>query len=142
MTQERILFVNRFVEIVEQNKEMLAAPFLCAETASRHEAERAETRVNGSIAFLLFAEHAKDFYGTLIPAGPRPTGTTLQLPGAWWAACIIPFNPIYTIRKSHRRSDDGQRGTVLPSEGQPADFDEVDRNAGWKLVFRTVSSSV
>ena len=91
---QRADILHRFVEIVEQNKEMLAQT-LCAENGKPITEARAEIG-NISIAFPAFAEHAKHFYGTLIPQGTEAgQETTLQLvtrEPIGVVACIIPFN--------------------------------------------------
>ena len=97
---------HRFVEIVEQNKEMLAQT-LCAENGKPITEARAEIG-NISIAFPAFAEHAKHFYGTLIPQGTEAgQETTLQLvtrEPIGVVACIIPFNfpcDLYAVSYTH-----------------------------------------
>ena len=64
---KRAEVLYKFIDIVEQNKESLAQT-LCAENGKPITEARAEIG-NIRIAFSAFAEHAKHFYGTIIPPG-------------------------------------------------------------------------
>ena len=66
---QRADILHRFVEIVEQNKEMLAQT-LCTENGKPITEARAEIG-NISIAFPAFAEHAKALLRHADPAGHR-----------------------------------------------------------------------
>ena len=120
---QRADILHRFVEIVEQNKEMLAQT-LCAENGKPITEARAEIG-NISIAFPAFAEHAKHFYGTLIPQGTEAgQETTLQLvtrEPIGVVACIIPFNfpcDLYDQKVAPALMM-GNAAIVLPSSDNP-----------------------
>ena len=64
---ERADVLYKFIDIVELNKESLAQT-LCAENGKPITEARAEIG-NIKIAFRAFAEHAKHYYGSIIPPG-------------------------------------------------------------------------
>lgn len=84
----------RFLDIVEMNKEDLAQT-LCAENGKPITEARAEIG-NVKIGFSGFIEHAKHYYGTIIPPGTEAGQdkhmqlVTREPIGV--IACIIPFN--------------------------------------------------
>lgn len=84
----------RFIDIVEMNKENLAQT-LCAENGKPITEARAEIS-NIKIGFSGFIEHAKHYYGTIIPPGTEAGQekhiqlVTREPIGV--IACIIPFN--------------------------------------------------
>ena len=91
---ERADVLYKFIDIVELNKESLAQT-LCAENGKPITEARAEIG-NIKIAFRAFAEHAKHYYGSIIPPGTEAGQenhiqmVTREPIGV--VACIIPFN--------------------------------------------------
>ena len=113
----------RFIDIVEENKESLAQT-LCAENGKPITEARAEIG-NIKIAFRAFAEHAKHYYGSIIPPGTEAGQenhiqmVTREPIGV--VACIIPFNfpcDLYDQKVAPALMM-GNAAIVLPSSDNP-----------------------
>ncbi len=91
---QRANIIDRFLELVEANKETLALT-LCKENGKPIREARAEI-ANIGIGFSAFAEYAKHYYGRTIPTGTEPGQqknfqiVTREPIGV--VAAIIPFN--------------------------------------------------
>lgn len=120
---KRAEVMYKFIDIVEQNKESLAQT-LCAENGKPITEARAEIG-NIRIAFSAFAEHAKHFYGTIIPpgteAGQEGTMQLVTREPIGVVACIIPFNfpcDLYDQKVAPALMM-GNAAIVLPSSDNP-----------------------
>jgi succinate-semialdehyde dehydrogenase/glutarate-semialdehyde dehydrogenase len=113
----------RFLEIVEANKESLAQ-LLSAENGKPINEAKAEIQ-NINIGFSGFIEHAKHFYGKIIPAGTEQGQVNnLQLvtrEPIGVVACIIPFNFPCDLfdQKVAPALMMGNAAIVLPSSDNP-----------------------
>lgn len=109
-------------DIVDANKESLAQT-LCAENGKPINEARAEIG-NIKIGFSGFIEHAKHFYGSIIPPGTEPGQdkhmqlVTREPLGV--VACIIPFTPcdLYDQKVAPALMM-GNAAIVLPSSDNP-----------------------
>ena len=120
---ERGDILYRFLDIVEENKEMLAQT-LSAENGKPINEARAEI-ANIHIGFSGFIEHAKHYYGTIIPPGTEAgQAANLQLvtrEPIGVIACIIPFNfpcDLYDQKVAPALMM-GNAAIVLPSSDNP-----------------------
>lgn len=113
----------RFLDIVKANEESLAQT-LCAENGKPITEARAEIG-NIQIGFSGFIEHAKHYYGKIIPAGTEPGQdkhiqlVTREPIGV--IACIIPFNfpcDLYDQKVAPALMM-GNAAIVLPSSDNP-----------------------
>ena len=120
---ERADVLYKFIDIVELNKESLAQT-LCAENGKPITEARAEIG-NIKIAFRAFAEHAKHYYGSIIPPGTEAGQenhiqmVTREPIGV--VACIIPFNfpcDLYDQKVAPALMM-GNAAIVLPSSDNP-----------------------
>ena len=120
---ERADVLYKFVDIVEENKESLAQ-ILSAENGKPITEARAEIG-NIKIAFRAFAEHAKHYYGSIIPPGTEAGQekhiqmVTREPIGV--VACIIPFNfpcDLYDQKVAPALMM-GNAAIVLPSSDNP-----------------------
>lgn len=120
---ERADVLYKFVNIVEENKESLAQ-ILSAENGKPITEARAEIG-NIKIAFRAFAEHAKHYYGSIIPPGTEAGQenhiqmVTREPIGV--VACIIPFNfpcDLYDQKVAPALMM-GNAAIVLPSSDNP-----------------------
>lgn len=120
---ERADVLYKFIDIVELNKESLAQT-LCAENGKPITEARAEIG-NIEIAFRAFAEHAKHYYGSIIPPGTEAGQenhiqmVTREPIGV--VACIIPFNfpcDLYDQKVAPALMM-GNAAIVLPSSDNP-----------------------
>ena len=120
---ERADVLYKFIDIVELNKESLAQT-LCAENGKPITEARAEIG-NIKIAFRAFAEHAKHYYGSIIPPGTEAGQenhiqmVTREPVGV--VACIIPFNfpcDLYDQKVAPALMM-GNAAIVLPSSDNP-----------------------
>lgn len=120
---ERADVLYKFIDIVELNKESLAQT-LSAENGKPITEARAEIG-NISIAFKAFAEHAKHYYGSIIPPGTEAGQekhiqmVTREPIGV--VACIIPFNfpcDLYDQKVAPALMM-GNAAIVLPSSDNP-----------------------
>lgn len=120
---ERADVLYKFVDIVEENKESLAQ-ILSAENGKPITEARAEIG-NIKIAFRAFAEHAKHYYGSIIPPGTEAGQenhiqmVTREPIGI--VACIIPFNfpcDLYDQKVAPALMM-GNAAIVLPSSDNP-----------------------
>lgn len=120
---ERADVLYKFVNIVEENKESLAQ-ILSAENGKPITEARAEIG-NIKIAFRAFAEHAKHYYGSIIPPGTEAGQenhiqmVTREPVGV--VACIIPFNfpcDLYDQKVAPALMM-GNAAIVLPSSDNP-----------------------
>lgn len=120
---ERANVLYKFLDIVEQNKESLAQT-LSAENGKPINEARAEIG-NIRIGFSGFIEHAKHYYGSIIPPGTE-TGqeSHLQLvtrEPIGVVACVIPFNfpcDLYDQKVAPALMM-GNAAIVLPSSDNP-----------------------
>lgn len=91
---QKVAILERFLSLVEENKEELAQT-LCAETGKPIVEARAEIG-NIPIGFRSFCEKAKHLYGTVMPAGLEPGQDSslffTQREPIGVVGCIIPFN--------------------------------------------------
>ena len=122
-TAKRGEILYKFLQIVDMNSENLAQ-LLSAENGKPITEARAEIG-NIKIAFSAFIEHAKHFYGEVIPPG-QETGQekTLQLvtrEPIGVVACIIPFNFPCDLfdQKVAPALMMGNAAIVLPSSDNP-----------------------
>lgn len=120
---ERAEVLYRFLHIVDENKEMLAQT-LCAENGKPITEARAEIG-NIKAGFSGFIEHAKHFYGSIIPPGTEPgQANHMQLvtrEPVGVVACIIPFNfpcDLYDQKVAPALMM-GNAAIVLPSSDNP-----------------------
>ena len=120
---ERAEVLYRFLHIVDENKEMLAQT-LCAENGKPITEARAEIG-NIKAGFSGFIEHAKHFYGSIIPPGTEPgQANHMQLvtrEPVGVVACIIPFNfpcDLYDQKVAPTLMM-GNAAIVLPSSDNP-----------------------
>lgn len=120
---ERADVLYKFVNIVEENKESLAQ-ILSAENGKPITEAHAEIG-NIKIAFRAFAEHAKHYYGSIIPPGTEAGQenhiqmVTREPVGV--VACIIPFNfpcDLYDQKVAPALMM-GNAAIVLPSSDNP-----------------------
>lgn len=120
---QRAEVLYRFLDIVDANKESLAQT-LCAENGKPINEARAEIS-NIRIGFSGFIEHAKHFYGAIIPPGTEPGQdkhmqlVTREPLGV--VACIIPFNfpcDLYDQKVAPALMM-GNAAIVLPSSDNP-----------------------
>lgn len=120
---QRAEVLYRFLDIVDANKESLAQT-LCAENGKPINEARAEIG-NIKIGFSGFIEHAKHFYGSIIPPGTEPGQdkhmqlVTREPLGV--IACIIPFNfpcDLYDQKVAPALMM-GNAAIVLPSSDNP-----------------------
>ena len=120
---ERAEVLYRFLDIVHENREDLAQT-LSAENGKPIREARAEIG-NIKIGFSGFIEHAKHYYGTVIPAGTEPGQdkhlqfVTREPIGV--VACIIPFNfpcDLYDQKVAPALMM-GNAALVLPSSDNP-----------------------
>ena len=120
---ERADVLYKFIDIVELNKESLAQT-LCAENGKPITEASAEIG-NIKIAFRAFAEHAKHYYGSIIPPGTEAGQenhiqmVTREPIGV--VACIIPFNfpcDLYDQKVAPALMM-GNAAIVLPSSDNP-----------------------
>lgn len=120
---QRAEVLYRFLDIVDANKESLAQT-LCAENGKPINEARAEIG-NIRIGFSGFIEHAKHFYGSIIPPGTEPGQdkhiqlVTREPLGV--VACIIPFNfpcDLYDQKVAPALMM-GNAAIVLPSSDNP-----------------------
>lgn len=120
---KRAEILRRFLELVEENKEDLAQT-LCAENGKPIKEARAEIG-NISIGFSGFIEHAKHYYGSMIPAGTEQgQDKNLQLivrEPIGVVACVIPFNFPCDLfdQKVAPALMMGNAAIVLPSSDNP-----------------------
>lgn len=120
---KRAEILYKFLDIVEQNKESLAQT-LSAENGKPINEARAEIG-NISIGFSGFIEHAKHYYGKIIPPGTE-TGqdNNMQLvtrEPIGVVACVIPFNfpcDLYDQKVAPALMM-GNAAIVLPSSDNP-----------------------
>ena len=117
------MYKRQFLDIVDANKESLAQT-LCAENGKPINEARAEIG-NIKIGFSGFIEHAKHFYGSIIPPGTEPGQdkhmqlVTREPLGV--IACIIPFNfpcDLYDQKVAPALMM-GNAAIVLPSSDNP-----------------------
>ena len=120
---ERADVLYKFVNIVEENKESLAQ-ILSAENGKPITEARAEIG-NIKIAFRAFAEHAKHYYGSIIPpgieAGQENHIQMVTREPIGVVACIIPFNfpcDLYDQKVAPALMM-GNAAIVLPSSDNP-----------------------
>ena len=120
---ERAKVLYKFLDIVEQNKESLAQT-LSAENGKPINEARAEIG-NINIGFSGFIEHAKHYYGSIIPPGTEAGQEShMQLvtrEPIGVVACIIPFNfpcDLYD-QKVAPALRMGNAAIVLPSSDNP-----------------------
>lgn len=120
---ERAEVLYRFLHIVDENREMLAQT-LCAENGKPITEARAEIG-NIKAGFSGFIEHAKHFYGSIIPPGTEPgQANHMQLvtrEPVGVVACIIPFNfpcDLYDQKVAPALMM-GNAAIVLPSSDNP-----------------------
>lgn len=120
---QRADVLYKFLHIVDENKEMLAQ-LLSAENGKPIREARAEIG-NIKIGFSGFIEHAKHFYGTIIPPGTEAGQenhmqlVTKEPIGV--VACIIPFNFPCDLfdQKVAPALMMGNAAIVLPSSDNP-----------------------
>ena len=120
---ERAKVLYKFLDIVEQNKESLAQT-LSAENGKPINEARAEIG-NINIGFSGFIEHAKHYYGSIIPPGTEAGQEShMQLvtrEPIGVVACIIPFNfpcDLYDQKVAPALMM-GNAAIVLPSSDNP-----------------------
>ncbi|MCI7300918.1 aldehyde dehydrogenase family protein [Ihubacter massiliensis] len=120
---EKAEVLYRFLDIVEENKESLAQ-LLSAENGKPITEARAEIG-NIKIGFSGFIEHAKHYYGAIIPPGTEAgQAANLQLvtrEPIGIVACIIPFNfpcDLYDQKVAPALMM-GNAAIVLPSSDNP-----------------------
>lgn len=120
---ERAKVLYKFLDIVEQNKESLAQT-LSAENGKPINEARAEIG-NINIGFSGFIEHAKHYYGSIIPPGTEAGQEShMQLvtrEPIGVVACIIPFNfpcDLYDQKVAPTLMM-GNAAIVLPSSDNP-----------------------
>lgn len=120
---EKAEILYRFIDIVEENKESLAQT-LCAENGKPIREARAEIG-NIKAGFSGFIEHAKHYYGSIIPPGTEAGQAhhmqlvTREPIGV--VACIIPFNfpcDLYDQKVAPALMM-GNAALVLPSSDNP-----------------------
>lgn len=120
---QRAQVLKKFLDIVEVNKEELAQT-LCAENGKPIVEARAEIG-NIQIGFSGFIEHAKHYYGSIIPQGTEQgQDTNMQLvtrEPIGVVACIIPFNFPCDLfdQKVAPALMMGNAAIVLPSSDNP-----------------------
>jgi acyl-CoA reductase-like NAD-dependent aldehyde dehydrogenase len=120
---QRAQVLRRFLDLVEVNKEDLAQT-LCAENGKPISEARGEIG-NIPIGFSGFIEHAKHYYGSIIPQGTEQgQDTNLQLitrEPIGVVACIIPFNFPCDLfdQKVAPALMMGNAAIVLPSSDNP-----------------------
>jgi len=120
---QRAQVLRKFLELVEVNKEDLAQT-LCAENGKPISEARGEIG-NIPIGFSGFIEHAKHYYGSIIPQGTEQgQDTNLQLitrEPIGVVACIIPFNFPCDLfdQKVAPALMMGNAAIVLPSSDNP-----------------------
>lgn len=120
---QRAKVLCKFLDIVEANKEELAQT-LCAENGKPIAEARAEIG-NIHIGFSGFIEHAKHYYGTIIPPGTEQgQDSNMQLvtrEPVGVVACIIPFNFPCDLfdQKVAPALMMGNAAIVLPSSDNP-----------------------
>ena len=120
---QRAKVLCKFLDIVEANKEELAQT-LCAENGKPIAEARAEIG-NIHIGFSGFIEHAKHYYGAIIPPGTEQgQDSNMQLvtrEPVGVVACIIPFNFPCDLfdQKVAPALMMGNAAIVLPSSDNP-----------------------
>lgn len=120
---KRAEVLYKFLDLVEDNKEDLAQT-LCAENGKPIVEARAEIH-NIHIGFKGFIEHAKHYYGSIIPAGTEEgQDGNLQLvtrEPIGVVACVIPFNFPCDLfdQKVAPALMMGNAAIVLPSSDNP-----------------------
>lgn len=120
---KRAEVLKKFLGLVEENKEDLAQT-LCAENGKPIVEARAEIG-NIPIGFNGFIEHAKHYYGSIIPAGTEQgQDTNLQLitrEPIGVVVCVIPFNFPCDLfdQKVAPALMMGNAAIVLPSSDNP-----------------------
>ncbi len=120
---QRADILYKFIDIVEENKESLAQT-LCAENGKPISEARGEI-ANIRIAFSGFIEHAKHYYGTIIPpgteAGQEKHMQLVTREPIGVVACIIPFNFPCDLfdQKVAPALMMGNAAIVLPSSDNP-----------------------